>query len=230
MKAFVIVIRDNEISEQGFDNILDSAARFGNTFPITGFEAITPDYVREVMKDEGVEWRYPWDEEEIDIATGLVKKPYPTKNRLARMSCAMSHYLLWQLCKNSGEPLIILEHDALFIDQIDFVPDEVPANILGLNNPIGATRRAQLFDQQVQSSAKDYPPVPKVDEFNIPQGLAGNSAYMIKPQGAYDMINLVKTHGMWPNDALMCKQLVEGLAVSKKYYTTVQGLRSTTTL
>ena len=72
--------------------------------------------------------------------------------------------------------------------------------------------------------------VPKIDHYDIPQGLAGNSAYIIKPSGASRMLELVKQHGLWPNDALMCRQLVPRLGVTKKFYTKVQGLRSTTTL
>ena len=43
------------------------------------------------------------------------------------------------------------------------------------------------------------------------------------------MLKLVKDFGLWPNDALMCRQLVKGLGVSRKFYTTTQKLRSTTT-
>ena len=64
----------------------------------------------------------------------------------------------------------------------------------------------------------------------VPQGLACNSAYVIKPSGAKKMIELTKEHGMWPNDALMCKQLISTLGVTRNFYSTIQGLRSTTTL
>ena len=71
---------------------------------------------------------------------------------------------------------------------------------------------------------------PTIDDFNVPQGLAGNSAYVIKPEGAKKMLALADEHGMWPNDALMCKQLIPTLGVTRNFYTRVQGLRSTTTL
>ena len=44
------------------------------------------------------------------------------------------------------------------------------------------------------------------------------------------MIELVKEHGAWPNDALMCKQLIKSLGVTRTFYTKIQGIRSTTTL
>ena len=36
-------------------------------------------------------------------------------------------------------------------------------------------------------------------------------------------------YGLWPNDALMCKQVIPRLGVTTKYYTEVQGTPSTTT-
>ena len=72
--------------------------------------------------------------------------------------------------------------------------------------------------------------MPIIDEVHIPQGLAGNSAYVIKPEGAERMLDLSQRYGMWPNDALMCRQLVPNLGVTRNFYTRIQGLRSTTTL
>ena len=90
-------------------------------------------------------------------------------------------------------------------------------------------QRAQS-ELQSQQYTEFFQPVPTIDEFNVPQGLAGNSAYIIKPAGANTMLKLSKEHGMWPNDALMCKQLVPNLGVTRSFYTRIQGLRSTTTL
>jgi len=56
------------------------------------------------------------------------------------------------------------------------------------------------------------------------------SAYIIKPAGAKKLIELVKQYGLWPNDAIMCRQLVPRLGVTRKFYTNIQGLKSTTSL
>ena len=71
--------------------------------------------------------------------------------------------------------------------------------------------------------------MPRIDEFNVPQGLAGNSAYIIKPSGAKNLIEATKQYGAWPNDALMCYQIIPKLGVTRRFYTKVQGLPSTTT-
>ena len=103
-------------------------------------------------------------------------------------------------------------------------------DIIGINDPSMATRKSKLYHDMILERVDFFQPVPRIDEFNVPQGLAGNSAYVIKPAGAVKMLQLAQEHGMWPNDALMCYQLIEKLGVTRNFYTRVQGLRSTTTL
>jgi GR25 family glycosyltransferase involved in LPS biosynthesis len=86
-----------------------------------------------------------------------------------------------------------------------------------------------VFHEKV-SSYVGVQPVPTIDDMDVPQGLAGNSAYMISPKGAKKLLDKVREVGMWPNDALMNKQFFPWLEVVYPYYTTIQrGLRSTTT-
>ena len=82
----------------------------------------------------------------------------------------------------------------------------------------------------MNNNPDQFQDVPWVDDDRLtPQGLAGNSAYIIKPEGARALIDLVQKFGLWPNDAIMCRQLIPSLGISKKIYTTIQKLESTTT-
>ena len=135
------------------------------------------------------------------------------------------------MCVEKDEPLVILEHDAIFIrpfDETAFMKAE--CDIISINDPRGATRKAQDFHEKLQKGPKTIQRVPTIDDMMVPQGLPGNSAYIMKPSGAKKMLELVKEYGAWPNDALMCKQLIQSIASSKVYYTKVQGTRSTTSL
>ena len=184
---------------------------------------------RTVMSGNGIRWKYPWEGQETDIKTGLIKTAYPTANRNTRIACALSHWLLWHKCLTKDEPLLILEHDALFVAKLDY--DKIinsKYDIIGINSPAAATRKAHEFHDKVQATHALIQPVPTIDEFNVPQGLAGNSAYIIKPAGAKAVLDATKEHGLWPNDAIMCKQIIPNLGVTKTYYTRVQGLPSTT--
>lgn len=229
MKAYVIQIEGNEISQKGTDILIASSNKVKNKFSIEKFDAITSNMTDALMAGNGLKWKYPWQGQETDLKTGLIKTAYQTEIKENRIACALSHWLLWHKCKTLDEPILILEHDAIFIKKLDY--NSILKNnydIIGINSPAAATRRAHQFHDIVQSKAAWIQPTPDIDEFNVPQGLAGNSAYIIKPAGASNLLNAVKEHGLWPNDAIMCKQLIPRLGVTKEYYTRVQGLPSTT--
>ena len=129
------------------------------------------------------------------------------------------------------EPIVIHEHDAIYYSEDELLLEQFAKSsfdIIGLNDPRGATRLASIYDNRVQEQQLALCRAPLIDQHMVPQGIAGNSAYYIEPAGAQKMLSLVKEYGAWPNDALMCRQLVPTLGQSKKYYTYVQGLESTT--
>ncbi len=230
MKAYAIVIKGNEVSLNGYDALVKSSKSVGNKFEIENFEATTADFANVSLTGNGLKWTYPWEGQTIDFASGLVLSAYPTAYRERRIACFMSHYRLWHQCKKLNEPILIMEHDAIFVHKLD--PDSIiksKYDVIGINNPLMATRKANLFHKLVKEGTDEIQPVPAIDEFNIPQGLAGNSAYIIKPTGANNLIEASNQYGAWPNDALMCKQIIPNLGVTRKFYTKVQGLPSTTT-
>ena len=228
INAFVICVKSNDLSERATIRLEESRPV---NVAMNIFDAVTPDNVDKVMKDNKVYWNYPWESEEIDFASGLIKKAYPTKDPKKRMACFMSHYLLWQRCIKDNVPIIIHEHDAIYYNDEPLPLEDFEKskyNIIGLNNPRGATRLSAVYDRVVQESIGKIVRAPIIDGDMVPQGIAGNSSYYMDPRGAREMVSLVEKYGAWPNDALMCRQLVGTLGQTKKYYTYVQGLQSTT--
>jgi GR25 family glycosyltransferase involved in LPS biosynthesis len=237
----VITMTDNEVSMAAFIKLQNSSYKVGNDFRPDIFEATTAENAENHMTKLLLKWDYPWEGTVTDLKTGLKKSAYPTQNRLNRIACAVSHYRLWALCAKTDEPMLIMEHDAIFIAGLkDYrgILQDSRFDIIGINNPIGNTRRAREFHNILQQSSDPnqdlkHPiaivPVPTIDSFNIPQGLAGNSAYIIKPKGARMCVRAAQEHGLWPNDALMCKQLIPHMGVTKTYYTNTQQIVSTTT-
>ena len=232
MKSFVIVVKDNEISELGYQQVVDSYMQYGHYDGIEPHYAVELDKVDGFTSGNGLQWNYPWSGEKTDLKTGLIKKAYPTEDKRKRISCFLSHWYLWQKCKKLNEMICVLEHDARFIKKLpsDRTFRNSKYDIIGINDPSMATRKSKLYHDKILEGTQFFQPVPTIDDFNVPQGLAGNSAYVIKPEGARKMLALAEEHGMWPNDALMCKQLINTIGVTKNFYTRVQGLRSTTTL
>jgi len=232
MKAFAIVVPGNNISMSGFNELNESYKKYGHAEGLEMHEAIELHKVEGFCGGNGLVWNYPLEGQISDIKSGLIKSAYQTADLRKRMSCFLSHWYLWQKCKTLNETILILEHDSRFIKKLPADSTFARANydIIGINDPSMATRKSKVYHDKILERSEFFQPVPRIDEFNVPQGLAGNSAYVIKPEGAKLMIELTQEYGMWPNDALMCYQLVPRLGVTRNFYTRIQGLRSTTTL
>lgn len=237
MKAFVICMAEYGPSIEAASQLLQSSISFFNPFKITSWDAVVAKEARTELNKSMLKWTYPWQGYKNDIATGLKLSAYQTNNPDARIACFMSHFHLWNYCVKINEPVLILEHDAVFIralsqTALDAILDS-RFGVIGINDPRGATRKSGEYHNQIQEFDTEEPviPVPKIDELNIPQGLAGNSAYIIKPNAAVEVIAKAREVGAWPNDALMCYQNFSPsfLGVTKQYYTQVQGTTSTTT-
>ena len=209
--------------------LLSSSQRMNNDFEIERFDATHSKNVIDQFKKLFVDWTWPWIGEQLCFKTGLTMSAYQTVDPNKRVACFMSHYRLWQKCVELNEQILVLEHDAQFIKKLPADIDIGSFDIVGINDPRGATRRSREFYNNIVHRENDVQPVPQIDAWNVPQGLAGNSAYIIKPRGAKDLIAKVKEIGAWPNDALMCYQNIANMGVTKTFYTKVQGLPSTTT-
>ena len=305
IKAFIITMMNNNSSVVSTRMLLKSIADTKSRIQPFVQAATEPKDIKRHIRDhfpkeiadaiwfnESLKWTWPLSptQDGLDIATGLYRKTYRAADQRRVMACAISHMRLWQHCIDIDQPIMILEHDAIFTRQFDYkaivmcgethvqqtgetvpydvaqpqyqdasrhgavsslVTDKVTienpkytgqftGGVLGLNDPIGATRKARVFDEKVkQTQLSGYPgklgisQVPYVDDAGddpLPCGLAGNSAYIIKPWAAKKILEKVAEIGVWPNDALMCRQLFPWLQVYFPYFTTVQRTASTTTL
>ena len=209
MKAFIICDIENPTSINAANRCMDSL--YNSDVDVKYIQQTCPETLKEDRKQfDSIKWSYPLNDFQKFFA------------------CTISHARLWLQSVELQEEIMILEHDALFTRK--FTPFEWEGGVCGLNDPRGATHSAQLFHEKV-SKNKGVQNTPWVkDELAMPQGLAGNSAYIIKPAFAKKLIDKLKEKGGWPNDSLMCKQFFpDQLKVVYPYFTKVQGIQSTTT-
>jgi len=229
--AHAITIAGHKISEGGYEALVKSSESVQNPFTVFRYPAVTPDKVDMYFERFNIKWTWPDSGKSYHEDAKLRMHAYggPPPRRYA---CSLSHYLLWRICLENNTPIIVLEHDAKFIRQLDMETIDLILNseyqMIGLNDPRKNTRLADKFHAVVEASTGPLLPCPVIDNMEIPQGIAGNSAYIIKPGAAEQLIEAVDRYGMWPNDAIACQQLIDGLAVTKTYYTDTQKLRSTT--
>lgn len=237
MKAKVITVLANKVSEDAAKQCIESGERHGLT--IDKEFGVVPSGVTNTLNEWGIRWNYPWNGEVVvDLASGLTKVGYQTADPKKRIACFLSHYKLWKECASSNEDVIIFEHDAYIERPIDLETiRSSKKQIIGLNQPqSGATPRAQIYESkllsQITSSGPQIVDVPYVfDDQSKPAGLPGNSAYYLKPTGAKKLLNMVNLYGGWPNDAIMCRQLLPGImGIYCPFISRVQITKSTTTL
>jgi GR25 family glycosyltransferase involved in LPS biosynthesis len=221
MKAFAIYQPKEELSVIAFIRLKHSIENQECDLELVPFSASTPETIGDLK------YAYPL-EGETKTVDNLKLVGYRCSDVKKKIACTLSHLRLWKKCVELNEEIMILEHDALFVRR--FKPFKWDGGVLGLNNPLGATRLSKVFYAKAEASEAGVSNCPFVDEQNVPQGLAGNSAYIIKPAFAERLINKVEEVGIWPNDALMCNQLFPNeLKIITPFYTKVQGGISTTT-
>jgi len=230
MKAYVITILGHEYSESVARRCIESADQFG--ISVETFSAVTKDTVAETMAKENLQWSWA----NMNTAknrcpyTSLEQFPYRTKSLEAKMACSMSHYMLWKHCVELDEPILILEHDAVFVAPLPAIQFE---GAIQINDPAGGGYRGQDHSKIMRDrgTVGVHPLTPKrpLDSM-IPDGFSGNSAYIVKPWAAYKFKQAYKNHGVWPNDATICLQQFPWLQELYPFVTVVKQTHSTSTV
>lgn len=103
MKTFVITIPTNEDSVKSTQQVVQSAKDVGYDEPIRLWNATLPHEWKKILPYENYFHNYA--------------RPDNVG------ACFASHYLLWKKCVELNEPILILEHDAIFkenLPDIDF--------------------------------------------------------------------------------------------------------------
>lgn len=241
VKGFVITMPDHPASVAMAENLEASIRKTRTKLDVERFDAVVPkndqggtsitDAMLKVFGNS-VRWSWPIENGEtlICFRTGLHLKQYPAIDQRRVKACALSHFSLWAKCIDLDEPIVVLEHDAYFTRK--FNPDDYADEewgVIGLNDPRGNTRKGQKFHSMISGGLQRVPQIDDASEPPLPMGIAGNSAYIIRPHAAKDLLNKIVEVGMWPNDAIMCRQIFPWLRVTYPYYTNVQAGISTTT-
>ena len=230
MKGYIIGDRNNSTSIRGMNGCASSMAIYKQKFIVEFIQQTSPETLEKDLNPfPGLKWNFPINTESRVDKSGMILQGYRTNNVNKVFACLISHARLWLRCIKLDEPIMILEHDAKFIRNFD--PDfEWEGGVLGLNDPRGATFNSAQYHVHIASKGPGVYRAPYVTDVSRPQGLPGNSAYIIKPFAAKQLLEKLKETGGWPNDALMCNQHFDWIKVLYPYATGLQSVRSTTTL
>ena len=166
MKTFIIRISSNEDSVRSVKQTIQSAKDVGYKEPIEIFEAIKPNEWKSILPYENTFHNYA----RPDNVGG----------------CFASHYLLWKECIKLNEPILILEHDAIFKTNIPDIDFNMCVNF---GRPSYIRPHHMIYEE------------PK-DGLNWPNqvNFLGHHAYAIKPNAAKIFCEDVRKRTLSAND------------------------------
>lgn len=196
MKTFLIRIKDHPLSEKESKDCLRSADLYSYKEDIQIFDAITPKRgYKDILGDRP-----------------NIFDNYPRPDRVA--CCFASHYLLWKKCIELNEPILILEHDAIFIDEF---PDVEFDMCCTFGEPTYYQPQYIDFD------------TPKIDGIQTltDKNFLGHHAYAMKPEAAKIFVEDCDTTVLSPNDLWMTKEKYPWLQEYRPFPISAQRSAST---
>ena len=195
MKTFIITIKGHPLSEKESRECRESAKEFYK-HDIEVFDAITPSRgYKDILGDRP-----------------NIFDNYPRPDRVA--CCFASHYLLWKKCIELNEPILILEHDAVFISEFPNVDFDMCCTF---GEP--TYYRPQYIDFDT----------PKVDGIQTltDKNFLGHHAYAMKPEAAKIFVEDCDTTVLSPNDLWMTKEKYPWLQEYRPFPISAQKSAST---
>jgi GR25 family glycosyltransferase involved in LPS biosynthesis len=174
MKAFVITI-DIPESHEVAEKCIASGKQYG--VDVEKHMGITPEDNPIVLAAK------------LNIPTQKFRERYSRFENC--LSAFLSHHSLWQWSIDNNEEVLILEHDAIFIDSVPQVPYR---GILSL----GAPSYGKFIT----------PPNIGVNKLVSKQYLPGAHAYLVQPSAAKALVDTARTSAC-PTDLYICNALFD---------------------
>jgi len=168
MKTFVITLSNNISSVKSTKQTIQSAKDVGYTEPIERFEGILPN-----------DWHNHIHHGGNDIFH-IYRKP----DNVA--ACFASHYLLWKKCIELNEPILILEHDAIFKQNIPDIDFDMCVTF-------GRPSYMRPFQMVYKELIDGLQPL-------VQENFLGHHAYAIKPEAAKIFCEDVESRKLSAND------------------------------
>ena len=192
MKSFHIILPGHTLGETlGYKNI-EIAKSFGLDAQIHPGVKITQSFEKEFFK------------------YNITKIASKEAEHAGQQGCFLAHFKLWKHCIYLNEPIVICEHDGVFIR-------EIPTDIL---NKFEDILRLESFHhwmpnylQDTLNSTKNKVSV-KTLKTKYRYHYVGYYGYIIKPQGAIKLVNQAKSHGIKSVDRFIDNRIVDVKSVT----------------
>lgn len=223
IKSFVIVLQESEHSCKVGKETIEAANKFG-IYPevhngVLGFNS------PEVFRKYGIT-RF--------LTRDIIDQP-------GHQGCFLSHFEVWMKCAKLNEPVIVLEHDGVFIRQL---PEDILDRFDGVLklDPYDVYDGVDAYVKKVEDSLNTPVDVWHQPARNTWHGVGefiwGGYGYIIKPNAAVALIDFARRIGAAPTDVHIGRNLVDIKATTvpvvkmHKFYddTHIRGSSSTSKL
>jgi glycosyl transferase family 25 len=195
MKAFIIRLKNNQISETHADDCVIRAGEHG--VKVEYFDAVNGKEYEAHLRQLRIKPRYKFK-----------------KGRAGVFGCFLSHYYLWNNCVADDVPYLILEHDGYFIRSLpDNILDQF-ADVLKLDNLDPYSKSYErLIDEEKENPltiSKYHNGQAKFLEKNQTGNyMRGAYGYIIKPHAAKKIVDWISQNGFVPADQQIGDALVD---------------------
>ena len=203
MKAYIITVKGNELSEQSAKKTFDSAKWAG----------LEPELFYGVNKYDA-NWYLHNLKLKVDNTDGVFTK---VSYKEPTIACFISHFLLWKKSLEKRKTFVILEHDVTFYDKFNFTPEDEFDKVVNIGKPLWGTKwkswedEKWMFDLYYRTCKTEN--VSYIDEYADcdceEHFLHGAHAYIITPRAAKKLINHYTENGIIPADNAINTNVVE---------------------
>jgi hypothetical protein len=221
MKAFVIILQQSEHSRKVGAEAIEAAGKFG----------IEPQVHNAVLG---------YDAPELFAKYGITR--FLTRDLIdnpGHQGCFLSHFELWMKCVKLNEPIIILEHDGVFVRPL---PEDILDQFSGVLKLDPYDVFVDSYEGKVEASLNDpvdvwHPPA-RNTWHGVGEFIWGAYGYIIKPNAALELVQFSRKIGAAPTDVHIGRNLVDIKATTatvvrmSKTFTEndVKGMSSTSNL
>ena len=202
MQAFAIVLKGSNLGETIFSEAKSAALLHGINLEL--YPAVVGYNSKPLFDQYGIDKFLNYT---------IIDKP-------GHQGCFLSHFELWQKCIELDEPIIILEHDGMFVRPL-------PADVLDHFDEVLRLDCFQWFvegyndkvSESLSKSVEYYHREPDYEWHSSGGYYVGAYGYIVKPQGARKLIDHAQQRG------IVCTEAHIGLKIVNIVSTTVTIVR-----
>ena len=214
MKVVIIYLENHKESILQAKQCIKSCQKFG--YDVTTLKGSTP-------RDMKIDFEY----DEIKDARVRIFKKENHRKYLAKKACFSNHIRIWQKVVEMGEPILVLEHDAIAIKEWD---NPEYKDVLCLNmksamsrtifNSTRAPEEAYKYEGSINlEDSKSKLIYNRKNIFEKSYMLPGTASYAINPHGAIKLLKELTVHGWEQSDYFINTRNVDIKYTVPDYFT-----------